>query len=78
MCNVYSLEFCPNCDELKSALTEHGIVYKEKSLNDIDVVTDLLFDGISVSEAPILYHKDKYFQPADLFSNGYLNLNIII
>jgi len=74
MCYVYSLQYCPNCDELKKSLMERGIEYKEKLLDDIDVITDLLFDGVVVTEAPILHYNDTYYQPSDLFSGGSLHL----
>ena len=39
---VYTKENCSRCDALKAFLTKHNIPYKEKNINNQEVVKELL------------------------------------
>jgi glutaredoxin len=58
---VYSLPVCPNCDELKHLFELKNINYKSLDLEDPDVYAELLLDGVTLVEAPIVKINDQYF-----------------
>ncbi|MCP1662371.1 MAG: glutaredoxin family protein [Methanocalculus sp. MSAO_Arc1] len=67
---VYSLEVCPNCEILKQYLQNNTIPYRERALDDPEVLTDLRMNGVFVMEAPVLQIGDRYLTSKELFSDG--------
>ncbi|HON81939.1 MAG TPA: glutaredoxin domain-containing protein [Methanoregulaceae archaeon] len=70
---VYSLEYCPNCEELKEYLTRNQISYQERDMSSAAALTELRINGIFVQEAPVLQSGSAFLVPRDLFSAGTLN-----
>ena len=74
---LYTMEFCPRCDDVKQYLNQNSISYSSKDLEDPDVTVELLYEGIVPTEAPLMRVKDKIYQTADLFLNGKVNLALL-
>jgi glutaredoxin len=70
---VYTLEFCPNCDKLKTYLQKNGVPYSERDLSTAESLTELRVNGVFVSEAPVLQKGDEFLTTTDLFSSGSVN-----
>ena len=70
---VYTLEYCPNCDNLKGFLTKKGYKYSERDLSNAESLTELRMNGIFVNEAPVLQKDSDFYTSADLFPAGKLD-----
>ena len=70
---VYTLEYCPNCDNLKGFLTKSGFEYFERDLSNAESLTELRMNGIFVNEAPVLQKDSYFYTSADLFPSGKLD-----
>ena len=67
---VYTLEYCPNCDNLKGFLKKSGYTYFERDLSTAESLTELRMNGVFVNEAPVLQKDSDFFTSADLFPAG--------
>ncbi len=74
---VYTLEHCPNCDQLKGFLKKNAHKYSERDLSSAESLTELRINGVFVSEAPVLQKGEVFFTSADLFPKGKLDENHI-
>jgi len=70
---VYTLEYCPNCDNLKGFLTKSGYTYFERDLSTAESLTELRMNGVFVNEAPVLQKDSDFYTSADLFPAGKLD-----
>jgi hypothetical protein len=74
---VYSSKNHRPCDELKNALNEMGIRYREISIRDPDAVTTIRNNGCLSMEPPVIQviygqMKMNFFKTDDLFWDGKL------
>jgi glutaredoxin len=67
---VFTLEICPNCLQLKQALTDLEIDYDEMDMQSAEGITELRVNGCFAMEAPVLMIGDNFYETNDLFSNG--------
>jgi len=67
---VYSLEYCPNCEILKTFLKKGGHAFDERDLSSAESLTELRVNGIFVNEAPVLQRSEDFYTSADLFPSG--------
>ena len=70
---VYTLEHCPNCEQLKGFLKKSGLSYNERDLSSAESLTELRVNGVFVNEAPVLQKSDDFYTSADLFPLGKLD-----
>ena len=70
---VYSLEYCPNCEILKTFLKNGGHAFHERDLSSAESLTELRVNGIFVNEAPVLQQNEDFYTSADLFPAGKLD-----
>jgi glutaredoxin len=70
---IYTLEYCPNCDNIKEFLTKSGYKYFERDLSTAESLTELRMNGIFVNEAPVLQKDSDFYTSADLFPAGKLD-----
>lgn len=70
---VYTLEYCPNCDNLKVFLKKGGYTYSERDLSTAESLTELRINGVFVNEAPVLQKDSDFYTSADLFPAGKLD-----
>ncbi len=70
---VYTLEHCPNCDQLKEFLKKDARTYAERDLSSAESLTELRINGVFVNEAPVLQRGEVFFTSVDLFPNGRLD-----
>jgi glutaredoxin len=67
---VYRLEFCPNCELLKTYLNERGVAFTAEDMSSATALTELRVNGVFASEAPVLRKGDAFLTSAELFSGG--------
>jgi len=67
---VYSLEYCPNCEILKTFLKKNGHAFDERDLSSAESLTELRINGIFVNEDPVLQRGEDFYTSADLFPSG--------
>jgi len=70
---IYTLEYCPNCDNLKGFLTKSGYKYFERDLSTAESLSELRMNGVFVNEAPVLQKDCDVYTSADLFPAGKLD-----
>lgn len=71
---VYTTNGCVKCATLKEWLKNRNTKFEEKSLEDIDVMTDLVMRDIVVLSAPALETENAFFTEDQIFDqNGMLN-----
>jgi len=70
---VYSLEFCPHCEELKDLLKKSNFAFYERDLSTAESLTELRVNGVFVNEAPVLQRGDDFYTSDDLFPSGTLD-----
>ena len=75
---VYTLEHCPNCDQLKEFLKKNDQKYSERDLSTAESLTELRINSVFVNEAPVLQRGEVFYTSADLFPHGKLDENHII
>jgi hypothetical protein len=75
---VYTLENCPNCDQLKGFLKKNAYTYSERDLSSAESLTELRVNSVFVNEAPVLQKGEVFYTSADLFTDGKLDENHII
>ena len=74
---VHSLPVCPNCERLKTFLKDNGLEYTERSLEDPEVVVDILYEsGIHAQEAPVLCIDNNYYTSSRIFQAGVVDLSL--
>jgi glutaredoxin len=74
---VYTLEYCPHCEELKAHLNKNLISFSEHDMSTAESMTELRVNGIFVNEAPVIQKDSDFLTTADLFSGGKLNSECI-
>lgn len=70
---IYTLEYCPNCDLLKTFLKTGGYQFREADLSTAESLTELRMNGVFVNEAPVLQKDTDFYTSADLFPAGKLD-----
>jgi glutaredoxin len=71
---VYTTNGCVKCTTLKEWLKNSNTEFEERSLEDINVMTDLVMRDIVVLSAPALETEDAFFTEDQIFDrNGMLN-----
>jgi glutaredoxin len=74
---VYSLEYCPHCEELKEYLKKNKILFSEQDMSTAESLTELRVNGIFVNEAPVIQKDSDFLTTDELFSGGKLNSECI-
>lgn len=67
---IYTLEVCPNCIQLKEALKELNIKYKEADMQSAESITEMRVGGCWAFEAPVLQVEDDFYETKDIFTDG--------
>ena len=75
MINVFTRDFCPNCDDVKSKLKELNIAFVELDVDNFKNKAKLVVRGLK--ELPVLSHDNKYEEFSDIdsavkFANNFL------
>ncbi|MCX6687486.1 MAG: glutaredoxin family protein [Methanoregula sp.] len=74
---VYTLEYCPHCEELKGYLKKNNVFFSEHDLSTAESLTELRLNGIFVNEAPVIQKDCDFLTTDELFSGGKLNSECI-
>ena len=64
---VYTSKKCPRCKALKKWLKHNNLSFTDKSLDDIDVMTELVMRNLFVLSAPALETENKVFLSNQIF-----------
>ena len=67
---VYSSKNCPRCKALKQWLRRNKFAFVTKSLDDTDIMTDIVMRNVAVFSAPILETKDRFFLAHEIFDQN--------
>lgn len=67
---VYTTNGCTRCDMLKKWLINKNTGFEEKSLEDSDVMTDLVMRNFVVMSAPALEINGEIFTDNQIFENN--------
>ena len=75
---VYTLEVCPNCEKLKTALEEAGIEFEERDMQTRDSMVDLRCRACFAQEAPVLMTERNVYESKHIFAhNGTVDSGIL-
>ena len=71
MIEIYTLDNCPFCNELKEGLTAEGIEYVEKdvSIPKFEAEYDVLADRFDTDDVPVMVIDKRVFIPDVSFKN---------
>lgn len=61
MITIYTKENCEKCQEIKTIMKEKNIEYIEKSVENVEDLTELIVAGVDISEAPVIEKDGEYF-----------------
>ena len=78
---VYTSENCSKCASLKNLLTNKNIPFKTASIDNTDVMAELVMRNIVVMSAPALQIDEKVYVETDIFNDDNtlkLDLNKVI
>ena len=64
---VYTSKKCPKCRALKQWLRRNKISFVTKSLDDTDIMTELVMRNIVALSAPVLETEDRVFLSNQIF-----------
>ena len=74
---VYTSKKCPHCKALKRWLRRNNLSFTEKSLDDTDVMTELVLRNLFVLSAPALEVNNQVFFSDQIFdADNRLNLEL--
>lgn len=59
---LYTTKNCARCKTLKAFLLDFGVDFIEKSLDDIDVMAELVMKNITILSAPVIEINGMVFE----------------
>lgn len=72
---IFSVDNCPKCEQLKSAIPEGD--YQIKDMSKPEVLADLRCNEIFTMSAPILQVNDQFYTIRELFKNNDLQIDVL-
>jgi glutaredoxin len=75
---VFSTKKCPNCIVLKNWLKEHKLRFKEKNMEEPDVMSELIMKEVYSLSTPVLQIDEKFFLPNDMFKENKLDEKLLL
>ncbi len=69
---VYTSNGCPKCTLLKEWLKDQNTEFEEKSLEDINVMTELVMKNLVVMSAPALEVEEAFYTEDQIFDGDSL------
>ena len=67
---VYSSRNCSRCKALKKWLHKNKLSFKEKNIDDTNIMTELIMRNIVVLSAPALETENRVFLSPQIFEKG--------
>lgn len=74
---VYTLEDCPNCEQLKEYLTRNNIPFVEEDMASAAALTELRVNGVFAREAPVLRKSSVFLVSRQLFALGNVKADVV-
>jgi len=75
---VFSTKKCPNCITIKKWLKEHKIKFKEKNMENPEIMSELIMKEVYSLSTPILQIGDKFLLPNEIFKEDGFNENVLL
>ena len=72
---VYTSSSCQKCSALKQWLKADNRHFEERSLEDVDVMTDLVMRNVVVLSAPVIEVKKTIYTEDQFFEGNLLSVN---
>jgi len=72
---VYTSNGCHKCSVLKEWLKRVNAYFEERSLEDMDVMTELVMKDIVVLSAPVLEVDSSFYNETEFFEGNTLSVN---
>ena len=70
---IFSTKSCPNCEVLKKWLKNHKMRFKEKSMENPEVMSELIMRDVYSLSTPVLQINDKFLLPNNMFKENKLD-----
>ena len=67
---VYSSKNCPKCRALKQWLRRNKFAFVTKSLDDTDIMTDLVMRNLFVLASPALDSENRFWMSTEIFDEN--------
>ncbi len=67
MIRVFTTEVCPKCQRLKLFLESQGIQYETLDMQSPEGMTELLYSGVFIYDAPVLQVDESFYATKQLF-----------
>ncbi len=64
---VFTLETCPRCEQIKSAMLDAGIEFEEMRMDSAEGVTELRINQCFATEAPVVHFRGEMLESNNLF-----------
>ncbi len=74
---LYTLPVCPRCEDLKQSITDLGLPYEIRNMEDSEVMAGLWCDNVVVQEAPVLQINGEYYYGNTLYTDGEIRRDVI-
>jgi glutaredoxin len=75
---VYTSSSCQKCSALKEWLKAANRHFEERSLENVDVMTDLVMRNVVVLSAPVLEVENTIYTEDQLFEGNSLSVNRLL
>lgn len=76
---IYTLEFCPHCEQLKELLNKNGCAFSECRMDSAEGITELRVNNCFAIEAPVLQKgEDEFYTSEEMFPHGEINNEAIL
>lgn len=69
---VFTLETCPRCEQVKSAMLDAGLEFDEMRMDSAEGITELRINQCFAVEAPVVYFRGDMLESKNLFVNGHV------
>lgn len=67
---VFSTKKCPNCEVLKKWLKSHKMKFREKDMENPEIMSELIMKDVYSLSTPVLQINDKFLLPTDMFKEN--------
>jgi glutaredoxin len=73
MITIYTIQDCPNCENIKSKLTAAGYEFREEDMCSPENITELRSNGCFAMEAPVLRVDDTFYEYCACSQSGFFS-----
>lgn len=59
---VYTMEHCPNCEQLKGELARRKISFETRPMDSAESITEMRVNGCFAMEAPVIQVGEEFYE----------------